>query len=192
MTIRSFVGVMCIASVVANTACGSSTKPSGASASQTPPMGAAAIESWLAAGSYKEWTCETQSHAARAPSPHSFNRICSNSLISSNANSTAAWPEGAAAVKEMFADATSTTPVGYAVYLKTGADSANGSNWYWYERLPVDSTAAPHDANGLVADGMGGSGPAMAICVSCHAAAGSDVAHTPSPGGRDEVYTAVH
>jgi hypothetical protein len=51
-------------------------------------MGAAVIESWLAAGSYKEWTCETQSHAARSPSPHGFNRICSTSPISNNANGT--------------------------------------------------------------------------------------------------------
>jgi hypothetical protein len=190
MTIRSFVGVMGISCVVAVTACGSSSNPS--ATSQTPPMGGAAVEAWLAAGSYKQWTCEPQSHAARSPSPHGFNRICSNSVVSSNAVGTAAWPEGASAVKELLADATSTTPVGYAVYLKTNTDSAAGSNWYWYERIPVDSTAFPHDANGVVADGTGGTGPAMTICVSCHAAAGSDAAHTPSPGGRDEVYTAVH
>jgi len=190
MTFRSFVGVMRISSVVLITACGSSSKPSGPS--QTPPMGAAAVEAWLAAGSYKQWTCEPQSHAARSPSPHGFNRICSNSLVSGNATGAATWPEGAAAVKELLADSTSTTPVGYAVYLKTNIDSAAGSNWYWYERIPVDSTAFPHDAKGLVADGTGGTGPAMTICVGCHAAAGSDAAHTPSPGGRDEVYTAVH
>jgi hypothetical protein len=50
----------------------------------------------------------------------------------------------------------------------------------------------PHDSNGVVADGMGGSGPAKDICVGCHVAAGSDAAHTPSPGGRDQVYTPVH
>jgi cytochrome c553 len=31
----------------------------------------------------------------------------------------------------------------------------------------------------------------LSICVSCHNAAGSDTAHTPSVGGRDQVYTAV-
>ena len=78
-----------------------------------------------------------------------------------------------------------------AVYLKAKADSAGGANWYWYERVPLDS-GVPHDGSGVVADGMGSSGTAMSICVGCHAAAGSDTAHTPSPGGRDLVYTAVH
>jgi hypothetical protein len=32
----------------------------------------------------------------------------------------------------------------------------------------------------------------MTICVGCHAAAGKDTTHTPSPGGHDEVYTPVH
>jgi cytochrome c553 len=93
-------------------------------------------------------------------------------------------------VKELYAAATDTVPVGYAVYTKTAADSAGGSNWYWYERVPLDSPA-PHDTAGVVADGMGSTGPAMQICVGCHGAAGSDGPHTPSVGGRDQVYTAV-
>jgi hypothetical protein len=163
----------------------------GSSASQTPPTGHTAIESWLAAGSYKGWTSESAIHASRSPSPHGFNRIYSNDLIARNATGTANWPEGAAAVKELYASLTDAAPVGYAVYLKQAADSANGANWYWYERVPLDSTV-PHDGNGVVADGTGGSGTPLTICVACHSAAGSDAAHTPSAGGRDEVYTPVH
>jgi hypothetical protein len=168
---------------------------------QTPPMGMVAVEAWLATGAYKSWSCESAVHESRSPSPHGFNRICSNNLISSNATATAAWPEGAAAVKELWPSipdqdsdddaAPATAPVGYAVYLKTASDSAGGANWYWYERVPLDS-AAPHDANGVVADGLGGSGPALSICVACHSASGLDAAHTPSPNGHDEVYTPVH
>jgi hypothetical protein len=154
------------------------------------PQGATAVEAWLSAGSYKSWHCEAAAHEARMPSPHGFNRICSNDLVASNATGTGVWPKGAAAVKELLASATSTTPVGYAFYTKTAADSANGTNWYWYERVPADSVA-PHDAAGVVADGMGATGPALSICVGCHGAAGSDVAHTPTVGGRDQVYTAV-
>ena len=167
---------------------------------ETPPMGMAAVEAWLAGGAYKSWSCESAVHESRSPSPHGFNRICSNSVISSNATSTAPWPVGAAAVKELWAEepdasapdaaAVPATPVGYAVYLKTQGDSASGANWYWYERVPLDSSA-PHDANGVVADGLGASGPAQTICVACHSAAGSDMAHTPSPNGHDEVYTPV-
>jgi hypothetical protein len=154
---------------------------------QTPPMGAKALEAWLSKGSYKDWQCEPSVHESRSPSPHGFNRICSNDLVSNHADASDNWLSGAAAVKELFASADASTPIGYAVYLKTKADSAAGANWYWYERVPTDS--APPD--GIVADGMGDSGTAKSICVGCHVAAGSDSDHTPSAGGRDEVYTPV-
>jgi hypothetical protein len=170
----------------AGAGCGSS----GSNNAQVPPEGATAVESWLLAGSYKQWHCESTVHASRDPSPHGFNRICSNDVLATNAAGSAAWPSGAAAVKELFASADATTPVGYAVYKKKNAESAAGANWYWYERVPLDSVA-PHDAAGVVADGMGNSGTPMSICVGCHAAAGSDTAHTPSTGGRDEVYTPI-
>jgi hypothetical protein len=160
---------------------------------QTPPTGGSNVEAWIAEGYYKQWNCESAVHASRSPSVHNFNRICSNDVIASNAGSTAPWPEGAAAVKELYQAISDTTPVGYAVYLKTAADSASGANWYFYERVPTTGlqSAAPHDTNGVVADGFGTSGPPLTICVSCHGAAGSDAAHTPSPGGHDFVYTPV-
>lgn len=163
--------------------------------SQAPPMGGAQVEAWLAQGDYKHWHCESAVHASRSPSVHNFNRICSNDIVNANAAGTGSWPEGAAAVKELYESATDTTPVGYAVYLKTKADSASGANWYWYERVPLSGlqSGAPHDAKtGVVADGLGDSGSALKICVGCHGAAGSDSAHTPSAGGRDQVYTPVH
>ena len=186
---------MLTACLMAASACGGDDGSDGdkeatGAVSQTPPMGAAAVEQWLQTGAYKSWHCEAAPHMFRSPSPHGFNRICSNDLISQNASGKGVWPKGAAAVKELHASATSTTPVGYAVYLKTADDSAAGVNWYWYERVPLDS-AAPHDATGVVADGMGASGTANTICVGCHSAAGLDAAHTPSVGGRDEVYTPV-
>jgi hypothetical protein len=158
--------------------------------SQEPAQGADAIEAWLKGGAYKKWSCEPSVHASRAPSPHGFNRICSNALIANNASGSGDWPEGASAVKELYASSSAKTPIGYAVYLKTAADSGGGDNWYWNERVPLDS-GAPHDDQGTVADGMGDSGPAKAICVGCHVAAGADEAHTPSEGGRDQVYTPV-
>lgn len=181
--------IMCLVTVAA---CASDDTSTLTSNEQTPPTsGADAAETWLARADYKAWTCEPAIHASRDPSPHGFNRICSNDLISMNATDTGAWPKGSAAVKELYASLTATTPVGYALYVKTDHSSANGANWYWYERVPLDSEA-PHDAKGVVANGKGGSGPALMICVGCHAGAGSDVPHTPSPGGRDQVYTPVH
>ena len=66
--------------------------------------------------------------------------------------------------------------------LKLDDDSADGANWYWYERI---------EGSGVVADGTGDSGTAKSICVGCHAGAGIDAAHTPTVGGRDQVYTPV-
>ncbi len=157
---------------------------------QTPPMGAKKIEAWLKTGAYKEWSCEPMVHESRDPSPHGYNRICSNELISSAAKGKGNWPQGSAGVKELYASADGTVPIGYAVYLKTAEDSAAGANWYWYERVPLDH-GAPHDGDGVVADGLGDSGPAKTICVGCHVASGADAAHTPTPGGRDQVYTPV-
>jgi hypothetical protein len=163
-------------------AAGSKSEPSAEQhSSQRPPQGAAALEAWLTKANYEDWQCESGVHAARSPSPHGFNRICSNDAISSRATDDGTWPAGAASVKELYASLGAKSPMGYAVYLKTADDSEGGAKWYWYERIG-DQT---------VADGLGNSGPAKAICVACHAAAGSDDAHTPSAGGRDQVYTPV-
>ena len=174
-------------------ACSSSNSSSGGSgdagaasdagSSQTPPIGASAVTAWLASGVYKSWHCESAVHTARSPSPHNVDRVCSNDVIANNAAGSGPWPEGAAAVKELYASTSATTPGGYAVYLKTQADSANGANWYYYGSLT---------AGGAPVDGMGTDPTVMSQCTSCHLAAGSDAAHTPTPGGRDEVYTPVH
>lgn len=150
---------------------------------QMPPSGGTEVEAWIARGYYLGWQCEATVHAGRAPTPHGFNRICSNNAISESATGSAPWPKGAAAVKELHATIAGGTPIGYAVYVKQAPSSAEGANWYWYERLP-----AP---DGVVADGRGDAGPARTICVDCHAGAGSDPAHTPSPGARDQVYSPI-
>lgn len=168
----------------------SSTATGIAADTQTPPQEATALEAWLVKGDYKAWSCEPAVHAARVPSPHGFNRICSNDIISADAAGAGTWKKGAAAVKELYAAETDTTPIGVAVYLKIADDSAGGNNWYYYERVPLDSMA-PHDANGVVADGFGSAGPAKTICVGCHAGAGTDAVHTPTVGARDFVYTPV-
>jgi len=157
---------------------------------QTPPQGAENVQAWLKRGAYKNWQCEPDVHASRDPSPHGFNRICSNDLLAESAAGKGAWPAGSAGVKELYASLDGTRPIGYAVYLKTEADSQGGANWYWYEGVPADSDA-PNGAQRVVADGLGDSGPAKTICVGCHAAAGIDAAHTPSVGARDQVYTPV-
>lgn len=157
---------------------------------QTPPQGADNVEAWLEQGAYKDWHCEPEVHPSRAPSPHGFNRICSNDLLSADAAGQGNWAAGSAGVKELYAALDDKEPIGYAVYLKTDDDSAGGANWYWYESIPADSKQ-PGGARRVVADGLGKAGAAKDICVNCHLAAGIDADHTPTPGARDQVYTPV-
>lgn len=141
---------------------------------QTPPVGEAETAAWLEAGSFRNWTCEPAVHAARSPSPHGFNRICSNDVISRNVSANGEWPVGAAAVKQVYDRLSDTTPSGYAVYLKTEPESQGGKNWYWYEKLKGRSTIS----------GIGAS-----VCIGCHIDAGSSI--MPLPGARDLVFSPV-
>lgn len=153
---------------------------------QTPPTtSGAAVEAWLKKGDYKSWTCETVAHAQLKVSPHGFNRVCSNDLVTEFSGAVGdERPVNSASVKELYDD--SSTLVGYAVGVKVKAKSAGGDGWYWYERVPLDS-AAPHDKDGVVADGLGSAGAAKSICVGCHAGAGSDDTHSVM-GSSDFVY----
>jgi hypothetical protein len=186
-TTSSLLCVLCVALGAAIFACSSDSTPtpvvSTSSAAQNPPTsGQADVKAWLATGAYKAWKCEPAAHDARSPSPHGKNRICSNAVLS--AHGAGEYPVDSAAVKELFDDEGKNI-VGYAVYRHVKAGTT-GDTWYWYETVPLASPA-PHDANGVVADGLGGAGPAKSICVGCHSAAGVDADHP----GHDFVYTQV-
>lgn len=89
--------------------------------------------------------------------------------MTNNAAGPAAFPVGAAAVKEIFGPDGKITEI--AVSVKTAATGA-GQAWYWYEAA----------GQRVIADGNGIRG-----CIGCHGTAGSDNAHT----GKDYVFTAV-
>jgi len=160
--------------------CGDSGSTTPPDEKQNPPItGRLDVEAWIAKGFYKSWKCESAMHDARSPSPHGKNRICSNDKLS--ANTGGEYAVSAASVKELGDDTGAI--VGYAVAVHVAAGKT-GDTWYWYERVPL-SSPAPHDNNGVVADGKGDAGPAKTICVGCHSAAGIDMAHS----GHDFVYT---
>ncbi|MEP7122179.1 MAG: hypothetical protein ABJE95_14765 [Byssovorax sp.] len=153
-----------------------------ASNAQTPPQGGVmTMKTWLATGDYKKWHCEAAEHASKSPSPHGFNRICSNDKVA-GAGAMGVFPVGAAAVKELW-DKMGGAIIGYAVYVKTEVDSSGGANWYWYEDNPT--IAAP--VGPIVADGFGTTGQPKDICVGCHSHADSMFAAT----ARDFVFTQV-
>jgi len=181
MTFRLYLCAFAI-STAALPACSSDSAepmPSGSAESdQLPPTtNGTDVEAWLAKGSYLGWHCETTSHSAMKVSPHGTNRVCVNQLIESFTGAVSAErPKNSAAVKELYDD--SMTLVGYAVEVKLADTSEGGKNWYWYERVPLDSPA-PHDAKGVVADGKGLAPETVSdykgkICVACHSGAGAD------------------
>jgi hypothetical protein len=153
---------------------------------ETPPTtNGADMEAWLETGAYLSWSCETVAHPQLKVSPHGQNRVCSNMLAARfTGTSDDERPVGTASVKELLDDASQL--VGYAVAAKIDDASDGGANWYWYERLPLASSA-PHDSRGVVAEGLGSSGTAQSICVGCHAGAGSNEAHDVM-GSSDYVY----
>ena len=154
----------------------STSSSSGGDVAQTPPTdtadGGAAIEAWLAAGHYKSWHCEAAIHAAAAPSVHTpFDKVCSNDVL--NATAAPPWPVGAASVKEVYSAIDGTTPVGYAVSLKTADDTtAKGTVWYWYERVPGFTSAGVGDTT----------------CTGCHEASAAPVDAGGHPGAGDLIY----
>ena len=167
------------------TTTGGSTSTGGgmlATDAQTPPQGGVQpMKDWLAKGDYKTWHCEAAEHASKDPSPHGWNRICSNDKLA-GAGAMGNFPVGSAGVKELW-DKMGGKVIGYAVYVKTQADSAAGANWYWYE----DNPTIPAPTGPIVADGYGDAGQAKSICVGCHSHASSMFAAT----ARDFVFTQV-
>ena len=128
---------------------------------QLPPRGATDLPTWIDAGYYQAWNCEPEAHAARSPSPHGRNRICSNDLLSAAAGA-GPYPVGSAAVKEIF-DSSGSVSL-YAVYRKV-EDGDGGDTWYWFEGTRDDVVA---------------NGPGDTTCTGCHS-------HAP----RDFVFTAI-
>lgn len=146
------------------------------------PITATEVEALIASGDYLDWVCEATPRAMRGPSSHGAVRVCSNRVLSTYVTDpNEQWLRGSAAMKELYANATDTTPLGYSYYVKIDDESANGAGWYWYERSDGTVTA---DGHGDGDDGSDG-------CIGCHAGAGIDDEHITSPGSRDFVYTAI-
>ncbi|MCB9751316.1 MAG: hypothetical protein H6713_15170 [Myxococcales bacterium] len=119
---------------------------------------------WLEGGNYLDWSAESGIHDATLNSPHGRVRVFINdALDGSLANADPAHPQGAAAVKELYDGGDNM--IGWAVTVKTDADSMLGEGWYWFETISGNE----------VADGNG-----VALCTSCHAG-GNDYFTTVYP-----------
>ncbi len=129
------------------------------------PIGA--LQPWLIAGSYRAWPHESMQHVSSGPHAETVVTYLSPSLVASLRDKAKAHPQGAASVKELFKHG---EHVGWAVGVKTAADSANGKTWYWYEILSTAPTAKPKSRYA----GLG-----VELCRDCHA----------ENGGVDQVLT---
>ena len=136
------------------------------------PTETAALFRFLKDGGYKEFPAkESAAHASRGPHAKFgwpvrvfLDAKMNGSLKASNAS----HPVGAAIVKEMY-DEKGDRLMGWAVMVKTGADSAGGKGWFWYE------TTNTRDATKVVASGNGVPG-----CFGCHST-GADFVLTSFP-----------
>ncbi len=125
---------------------------------------------FLTAGRYKSWAHESQLREVptRVPHPDYVVTYLNAALDDSMKAGNDSHPAGSAAVKEMYDEGREL--LGWAVSVKTDADSDRGRNWYWYETI---STTDPSD---IVVEGMGAQ-----LCVRCHARGGVDNVRIPYP-----------
>ena len=136
------------------------------------PTETSALFRFLKDGGYKEFPAkESAVHASRGPHAK-FGwpvRVFLDSKMQGSLKAgNASHPAGAAIVKEMY-DEKGDRLVGWAVMVKTGADSAGGKGWFWYETLDTS------DASKFVANGNGVPG-----CFGCHST-GADFVLTSFP-----------
>ena len=122
-------------------------------ASSMVPTSTDALFSFLKSGKYKDWAHESKVQKSRGPH-FDVKSYLNTPLDKSMKAGNDSHPKGAAAVKEMYE---SGKLKGWAVSVKTQADSDNGKGWYWYE------VVSPTDASKIAAEGKG-----AGLCVGCH------------------------
>lgn len=134
----------------------------------TVPSNAAALFPFLQARAYDQFAVESGIHASSGPHGGNVRTFINDALADSLAAGNEQHPAGAATIKELYQSDGSTLN-GWAVMVKTDADSAGGQGWYWYEIFSTTDSANP------VVDGNG-----VGLCTSCHSS-GDDYFRSPYP-----------
>lgn len=131
------------------------------------PSNGAELFLWLQAGNYMALKAESGKHASTGPHGGNVltfvNPILFDALTAGSTN----FPVGSAAVKELWGNGSKL--LGWAVFVKIQADSANGNGFYWYENYSTTDPSNP------VADGTG-----VGLCTGCHST-GTDYFLSPFP-----------
>jgi hypothetical protein len=134
---------------------------------EPPPTEPAALLKWLQAGQYRQWPKESAPHRSMGPHQALVVTYLNPVLDQSMAAKAAAHPKGSAAVKELLDSANKS--MGWAVTVKTSADSDGGKGWFWYETLGAAAGGSvTAQANGV------------SLCSGCHTR-GRDFVLIPHP-----------
>lgn len=131
------------------------------------PTTPAALQAWLRTRTYKAWPGESAKHKSTGPHGGDVRTYLSPDLEASLRANAAQHPVGATAVKEFISGDEVT---GWAVGVKTEADSRGGAGWYWYEAFSTDENPSS------TIEGQG-----KALCAGCHTSGGRDQVLTPFP-----------
>lgn len=131
-----------------------------AESAETIPVESDSLFAYLQAGKYKAFAAqESERHPSAGPHTRVGNdvRVFMNAALAQSFESSAEQhPAGSGVVKEMFNKDGKVR--GWAVAVKTQADSQDGKGWYWYEvKSTTDNSNPVAAANGV------------ALCTGCHA-----------------------
>lgn len=114
----------------------------------------ASLHDFLKTDGYGAWAAESAVHDSPI---HGKVLVFANPTLDASLKAgNASHPMGSASVKELY-DADGATLKGWAVMIKTQADSDGGNGWYWYETTDLTSAANPTI-----------SGKGDATCTGCH------------------------
>lgn len=134
------------------------------------PLTKAELFKWLKTGDYKEFEArESKPHPSQGP--HTAIdlpvQVYMNDVVAESLAAGEKHALGSVIVKEMFTEGGGLN--GWAVMVKTQAESAKGNGWFWYEVTSVS------DPNAIAAIGNGVQG-----CAQCHSH-GEDMVLTQYP-----------
>ena len=131
------------------------------------PANSAELFPWLQAGNYMGFKAESAKHASLGPHGMNVLTFVNPTLFDALSAGSTNFPVGSAAVKELWGNGSKL--LGWAVFVKIQADSANGNGFYWYENYSTTDPSSP------VADGTG-----VGLCAGCHST-GTDFFKSPFP-----------
>lgn len=146
---------------------GGNTGGMGGSNGGAVPTSGADIFPWLQAKEYANFAAESGQHASTGPHGGNVRTFLNPILFDALSSGSTNFPVGTAAVKELWGNGSKL--LGWAVFVKTQADSAAGNGFYWYEVYSATDPSNP------VADGNG-----VGLCSGCHSN-GTDYFLTPFP-----------